>query len=206
MNYRRIVAAGLTCAVLLSLPVSVLAVRKGSGGPKAGGILDASQIVPVYSSALSFEQIENRVLKNNLSLRAAREGLESAKSNDIRKQFQDSYDDIDDGIDALDSSIMQMESAIASMRAASTDSMDSAVNSLQSALSASEGGGIDVPLLASSITAISSASAMSTFGRMQAASMETNLASLKAQRKTLEEQLDDLEEEEEKAVKKFIRR
>ena len=203
MKYRRFIAAGLTCAVLLSLPVSVLAVRKGSGGPKAAGTLSAEQITPVYSTSLSFEQIENRVLRNNLSLHAARESLESARSNDISKQIQDAYDEINDGLDSLDDAISQMESSIASLRAFPTDSLDSAAQGLQTALSANEDGGFNIPLLANSIASISTASAMSAFGQMQAASMESNLSSLKNQRETLEEQLDELKENEKKMMDNF---
>ena len=203
MNYRRIVAAGITCAVLLSLPVSVLAVRKGSGGPKAAGTLNAGQITPVYSTRLSFDQIENRVLRNNLSLHAARESLEAARSNDISKQFQDAYDEISDGLDALDDAISQMESSIDSMNTSPSDSLSSATQDLQKALSASEDGGFNVPLLANSIASISSVSAMSAFGQMQAASMESNLSSLKDQREALEEQLNDLKENEKKMKDNF---
>ena len=95
MEYKRIVATGLTCAMLLSLPASALAVRKGSGGPKAAGKLDTTQIVPVASGSLSFDQIEGRVRAHNLNVRAAQEGVEQVKSMNWDKALSEMDDAIE---------------------------------------------------------------------------------------------------------------
>jgi len=203
MEYKRIVAAGLTCAMLFSMPVPALAVRKGSAGPKAAGKLDTTQIVPVTSGSLSFNQIESRVLANNPSLHAAREGLESAKSNDINKQLKDQYDEMEDALDALDLTISQLESSISAMSTVPAQDLAKANQDLHTALTYTEGGGINSDLLAQSIDKISSLTASTTAGQMMASSSSYDLMSLKAQRDSLEENLSELKGNEKKMKEEF---
>ncbi len=201
---KRILAARLTCVLTVSLSAPALAIRTGSAGPQAAGKLESSQYVPSSYPTLSFEQIRDRVLAGNLSLRAAREGLESARSMDLDAQFDDAIDDLDDAIEDLEDAISQMEGAIASMSsAAAAGTPDAAIAGLQAALTATEEGGIDAAALAQSISAISAASVLSTYSQLQAESMKTNLGSLEEQKETLEEQLDDLKEEKDDQKKEY---
>ena len=202
---QKLIAAGLSCVLALSLTSPCLAIRTGSSGPQAAGRLDASQIVAPARATLSFSEIRARVLSGNLSIRSAKEGLAAARSMDLDKQFKDAIQELDDAIDDLDDAIEQMETAISSMSAASSASPDAAVKSLQEALSSAEGGGINAAALAQSISSISAASVMSTYSQLQARSMKSNVDSLKDQKSTLEEQLDDLKEERDKQKKEYAR-
>ena len=186
MEYKRIVATGLTCAMLLSLPASALAVRKGSGGPKAAGKLDSTQIVPVASGSLSFDQIEGRVRAHNLNVRAAQEGVEQVKSMNWDKALSEMDDAIEEMEDLIDSMSGSSTGAIASASAslaASLANLKQAEDETTSIYAAGE--------VASGIANISSLTSMATYGAMQAESLKSTLESLEDQRDDLKKQKDN---------------
>ena len=186
MEYKRIVATGLTCAMLLSLPASALAVRKGSGGPKAAGKLDTTQIVPVASGSLSFDQIEGRVRAHNLNVRAAQEGVEQVKSMNWDKALSEMDDAIEEMEDLIDSMSGSSTGAIASASAslaASLAKLQQATDETSSIYAAGE--------VASGIANISSLTSMATYGAMQAESLKSTLESLEDQRDDLKKQKDN---------------
>jgi len=186
MEYKRIVATGLTCAMLLSLPASALAVRKGSGGPKAAGKLDTTQIVPVASGSLSFDQIEGRVRAHNLNVRAAQEGVEQVKSMNWDKALSEMDDAIEEMEDLIDSMSGSSTGAIASASAslaASLANLKQAEDETTSIYAAGE--------VASGIANISSLTSMATYGAMQAESLKSTLESLEDQRDDLKKQKDN---------------
>ncbi len=185
MEYKRIVATGLTCAMLLSLPASALAVRKGSGGPKAAGKLDTTQIVPVASGSLSFDQIEGRVRAHNLNVRAAQEGVEQVKSMNWDKALSE-----------MDDAIEEMEDLIDSMSGSSTGAIASASTSLAASLAklqqaTDETSSIYAGEVVSGIANVSSLTSMATYGAMQAESLKSTLESLEDQRDDLKKQKDN---------------
>ena len=185
MEYKRIVATGLTCAMLLSLPASALAVRKGSGGPKAAGKLDTTQIVPVASGSLSFDQIEGRVRAHNLNVRAAQEGVEQVKSMNWDKALSE-----------MDDAIEEMEDLIDSMSGSSTGAIASASASLAASLAklqqaTDETSSIYAGEVVSGIANVSSLTSMATYGAMQAESLKSTLESLEDQRDDLKKQKDN---------------
>ena len=185
MEYKRIVATGLTCAMLLSLPASALAVRKGSGGPKAAGKLDTTQIVPVASGSLSFDQIEGRVRAHNLNVRAAQEGVEQVKSMNWDKALSE-----------MDDAIEEMEDLIDSMSGSSTGAIASASASLAASLAklqqaTDETSSIYAEEVVSGIANVSSLTSMATYGAMQAESLKSTLESLEDQRDDLKKQKDN---------------
>ncbi len=185
MEYKRIVATGLTCAMLLSLPASALAVRKGSGGPKAAGKLDSTQIVPVASGSLSFDQIEGRVRAHNLNVRAAQEGVEQVKSMNWDKALSE-----------MDDAIEEMEDLIDSMSGSSTGAIASASTSLAASLAklqqaTDETSSIYAGEVVSGIANVSSLTSMATYGAMQAESLKSTLESLEDQRDDLKKQKDN---------------
>ena len=185
MEYKRIVATGLTCAMLLSLPASALAVRKGSGGPKAAGKLDSTQIVPVASGSLSFDQIEGRVRAHNLNVRAAQEGVEQVKSMNWDKALSE-----------MDDAIEEMEDLIDSMSGSSTGAIASASASLAASLAklqqaTDETSSIYAGEVVSGIANVSSLTSMATYGAMQAESLKSTLESLEDQRDDLKKQKDN---------------
>ena len=185
MEYKRIVATGLTCAMLLSLPASALAVRKGSGGPKAAGKLDTTQIVPVASGNLSFDQIEGRVRAHNLNVRAAQEGVEQVKSMNWDKALSE-----------MDDAIEEMEDLIDSMSGSSTGAIASASASLAASLAklqqaTDETSSIYAGEVVSGIANVSSLTSMATYGAMQAESLKSTLESLEDQRDDLKKQKDN---------------
>lgn len=185
MKYKHIVAAGLACAVLFSLPVSALAVRKGSDGPKAAGRLEAGQISPVTSHSLSFDQIENRVRTNNLNVRAAQEGLEQAKAmnwNKVLSEMDDAIDEMKDLIESLtNSGSGSMASAVAGISQAMAMAQDADEAMQQSAAA----------LLASNVAQISAQTSIATYSTIQAESLKSTLESLEDQRDDLKKQKDD---------------
>ncbi len=186
MEYKRIVATGLTCAMLLSLPASALAVRKGSGGPKAAGKLDSTQIVPVASGSLSFDQIEGRVRAHNLNVRAAQEGVEQVKSMNWDKALSEMDDAIEEMEDLIDSMSGSSTGAIASASASLATSLaklQQATDETESIYAAGE--------VASGIANISSLTSMATYGAMQAESLKSTLESLEDQRDDLKKQKDN---------------
>ena len=185
MQYKRIIAAGLTCAVLLSLPVSALAVRKGSGGPKAAGSLDSSQIVPVSSGPLTFDQIEARVRAGNLNVRAAQEGLEQAKAMDWNKALKE-----------MDDAIEEMEDLIDSLSSASTGNMAAAVAEISRAMAMAQSTDETMQqaaaaLLAANVAQISASTSAATYSSIQAESLKGTLESLEDQRDEMKKQRDD---------------
>ena len=186
MEYKRIVATGLTCAMLLSLPASALAVRKGSGGPKAAGKLDTTQIVPVASGSLSFDQIEGRVRAHNLNVRAAQEGVEQVKSMNWDKALSEMDDAIEEMEDLIDSMSGSSTGAIASASAslaASLAKLQHATDETESIYAAGE--------VVSGIANVSSLTSMATYGAMQAESLKSTLESLEDQRDDLKKQKDN---------------
>ena len=186
MEYKRIVATGLTCAMLLSLPASALAVRKGSGGPKAAGKLDTTQIVPVASGSLSFDQIEGRVRAHNLNVRAAQEGVEQVKSMNWDKALSEMDDAIEEMEDLIDSMSGSSTGAIASASAslaASLANLKQAEDETTSIYAAGE--------VVSGIANVSSLTSMATYGAMQAESLKSTLESLEDQRDDLKKQKDN---------------
>ena len=189
MEYKRIVATGLTCAMLLSLPASALAVRKGSGGPKAAGKLDTTQIVPVASGSLSFDQIEGRVRAHNLNVRAAQEGVEQVKSMNWDKALSE-----------MDDAIEEMEDLIDSMSASSTVDMQSAVSNIAQALTAIQNAeeaeqavvtAQAAAAIAGSTAQISAQTTIATYSKAQAESLKATLESLEDQRDDLKKQKDN---------------
>ena len=189
MEYKRIVATGLTCAMLLSLPVSSLAVRKGSNGPKAAGKLDTTQIVPVASGSLSFDQIEDRVRAHNLNVRAAQEGVEQVKSMNWNKALSE-----------MDDAIEEMEDLIDSMSAASTVDMQSAVSNIAQALTAIQNAeeaeqavvtAQAAAAIAGSTAQISAQTTIATYSKAQAESLKATLESMEDQRDDLKKQKDN---------------
>ena len=122
MNYQRMVAAGLACAALLTIPLSASAVRKGSGGPKSAGTPVLTETVPSKGQGLRFSEIESRVQENNLNVKAAREGLAQAEAMDWNKavnELDDAIEELEDLIDTMsDSSSMNMATAVESMATA----------------------------------------------------------------------------------------
>ncbi len=189
MEYKRIVAAGLTCAMLFSLPVTTLAVRKGSGGPKAAGKLDTTQIVPVTSGSLSFDQIERRIRAHNLNVRAAKEGLEQVKAMNWNK-----------AIGELDDAIEEMEDLIDTMSASSTVDMQSAVTNIAAALTAIQNAAEAeqamvtaqaAAAIAGSTAQISAQTTIATYSKAQAESLKSTLESLEDQRDELKKQKDN---------------
>ena len=186
MEYKRIVATGLTCAMLLSLPASALAVRKGSGGPKAAGKLDTTQIVPVASGSLSFDQIEGRVRAHNLNVRAAQEGVEQVKSMNWDKALSEMDDAIEEMEDLIDSMSGSSTGAIASASASLATSLaklQHATDETESIYAAGE--------VVSGIANVSSLTSMATYGAMQAESLKSTLESLEDQRDDLKKQKDN---------------
>ena len=186
MEYKRIVATGLTCAMLLSLPASALAVRKGSGGPKAAGKLDTTQIVPVASGSLSFDQIEGRVRAHNLNVRAAQEGVEQVKSMNWDKALSEMDDAIEEMEDLIDSMSGSSTGAIASASASLATSLaklQQATDETESIYAAGE--------VVSGIANVSSLTSMATYGAMQAESLKSTLESLEDQRDDLKKQKDN---------------
>ena len=186
MEYKRIVATGLTCAMLLSLPASALAVRKGSGGPKAAGKLDSTQIVPVASGSLSFDQIEGRVRAHNLNVRAAQEGVEQVKSMNWDKALSEMDDAIEEMEDLIDSMSGSSTGAIASASASLAASLAKLKQAEDEATSIYAAGEV-----ASGIANISSLTSMATYGAMQAESLKSTLESLEDQRDDLKKQKDN---------------
>ena len=186
MEYKRIVATGLTCAMLLSLPASALAVRKGSGGPKAAGKLDTTQIVPVASGSLSFDQIEGRVRAHNLNVRAAQEGVEQVKSMNWDKALSEMDDAIEEMEDLIDSMSGSSTGAIASASASLAASLAKLKQAEDEATSIYAAGEV-----ASGIANISSLTSMATYGAMQAESLKSTLESLEDQRDDLKKQKDN---------------
>ena len=186
MEYKRLLAAGLTCAVLLSLPSTALAVRKGSDGPKAAGKLDTTQIVPVTSGDLSFGQIEGRVLANNPNVKAAQEGLNQAKSMNWNKALGE-----------LDDAIEEMEDLIDSLSNTSTSAISAASMSLATSLSDLQLAEDDLTRMQSAASAarnvadISRMTSMATYSAAQAESLKSTLENLEDQREDLKKQRDD---------------
>ncbi len=186
MEYKRLVATGLTCAMLLSLPTTALAVRKGSDGPKPAGKLDSSQIVPVASSSLAFGQIEGRVLANNPNVKAAQEGLAQAKAMNWNA-----------ALDELDDAIEEMEDLIDSLSNTSTSAISAASVSLASSLSNLQQAEDDLSRMQSAASAaadvanISTLTSMATYSAAQAESLKSTLENLEDQRDDLKKQQED---------------
>ena len=187
MNYQRIAAAGLVCAVLLSLPLSAFAVRKGSGGPKATGKPGISEMIPVKSRSLRFDEIESRVRSGNLNVKAAVEGLAQAEAMDWGKairELDDAIDELDDLIDSMSaSSSMDMASAVESMAAAMA--MTQAAQLDEEKILANQAA---AAAIAGSAAQISAQTTIATYSAAQAESLKSSLESMEDQRDDLVKQ------------------
>lgn len=194
---KRMLAAGVSCALLFSLTTPALAIRAGGGTPKAAGQLDTTQIVLPSSDRVAFDQIEGRIRANNLTIKSAQESLQQVKSMDwdkVIRQAKDGLEDLEDLIDAT-------ESGIASMTSAATQTLAPAVANLQKTLqniaSAETMTDEMIAALGNSIVSVSAASSASTYSQMQLPSLQSSLASLEAQRDSLDDQITDLKEQKE---------
>ena len=190
MNYQRMVAAGLVCAVLLSLPLSSSAVRKGSGGPKAAGTPVLTETAPAVSKGLRFSEIETRVRENNLNVKAAREGLEQVEAMDWSKairELDDAIDDLDDLIDTMsDSSSLNMATAVESM--ATAMAMTQAAQTEEEMILANQAA---AAAIAGSAAQISAQTTIATYSAAQAESLKSSLETMEDQRDDLVKQKND---------------
>lgn len=187
MKYQRMVAAGLVCAALLSLPLSALAVRKGSGGPKATGKAGITEIVPIKSQSLRFSEIERRVRSNNPNVKAAMEGLAQVEAMDwgkAIKELDDAIDDLDDIIDSMSaSSSMDMSSAVEGLAAALA--MTQTAEDAQTQIAA------QAAAIAGTAAQISVQTTIATYSAAQSESLKGTLESLEDQRDDLVKQRKD---------------
>ncbi len=190
MEYKRIVAAGLVCAALLTIPLSSSAVRKSADGPRAAGKQNAAEIVPVKSQGLRFEEIESRVRANNLNVKAAQEALEQVEAMDWSKvigEMDDAIDDLEDVIDTMsDSSSMNMASAVEGMAAALT--MTQAAQTAEEQILASQAA---AAAIAGSAAQISAQTTIAAYSTAQAESLKSTLESMEEQRDDLVKQRED---------------
>lgn len=186
MNTRRILAAGLTCALLFSCPVSALAVHKGSDGPKSAGQLDTTLITPVSRGTLSFDEIERRVLSSNLNVRTAQEGLAQAKAmnwNKVLGEMDDAIDDLEEAIDQMSgASTMDMSTAVAGIAQAlaAAQAAEDATDQMAAAAALAQG-----------VAQISAGTTITAYSSMQTESLKNTLESLEDQRDDLKKQKDD---------------
>ena len=187
MNYTRIVAAGLVCASILTLPLSAFVVRKGSGGPKATGSLGLSEIVPVKSRSLRFDEIERRVRSNNLNVKAAMEGLEQAEAMDWGKAIKE----LDDAIDDLDELIENMSASSSMDMASAVEGLASALAMAQAGEDAQEQIAAEAAAIAGSAAQISARTTIATYSAAQKNSLESTMESLEDQRDDLVKQKKD---------------
>ena len=178
MKFKRIAAAGLACAVLMSLPATALAVRKGSGGPKAAGMLDPAQIVPAVSGSLSFDGIENQVRRGNPNVKAAQEGLAQVKAMNWNRALSD----LEDNIDELESGITLRTASAAASISGAAYSISQAMVLAQDAEQAQEA----AELMVGGISAVSTGTYLSA----QAESLNSTLEALEEQRDDLIKQRD----------------
>lgn len=187
MKYQCLVAAGLVCAALLTLPLSTSAVRKGTGGPKATGRQGAADIVPVKSRSLRFSEIESRVRSNNLNVRAALEGLAQAEAMDWGKAIQE----MDDAIDDLDDLIDGMSASSSLDMAAAVESLASALAMTQNAEDVQAQVAAQAAAIAGSAAQISAQTTIATYSAAQSESLRSTLESMEDQRDDLVKQRKD---------------
>ena len=190
MNYQRMVAAGLACAALLTIPLSASAVRKGSGGPKSAGTPALTATVPSKGQGLRFSEIESRVRENNLNVKAAREGLAQAEAMDWSEainELDEAIDDLDELIDTMsDSSSMNMASAVESM--ATAMAMTQAAQTEEEMILANQAA---AAAIAGSAAQISAQTTIATYSAAQAESLKSSLESMEDQRDDLVKQMRD---------------
>ncbi len=187
MIYQRLVAAGLVCAALLSLPLSASAVRKGSGGPRATGRLGVTEIIPVKSQSLHFNEIERRVRSNNLNVRAAMEGLEQVEAMDWGKALKE----LDDAIDDMDDLIENMSSSSSLDMASAVESLAAALAMTQNAEDVQAQVAAQAAAIAGTAAQVSAQTTIATYSAAQSESLKATLESMEDQRDDLVKQRKD---------------
>lgn len=180
---KQALALCLSCALALSLAAPAGAVRYTSTSGAKPTSNAATAAKPASSGSLSFSQIGARVEANNLTIKAAKEGLESAKAMDWNSAIRD----LEDAMDELELTSAMLTSSSAASVAQAQAALDKAIANVET----SQDG---LKNLGNAIADLSAAKTMASYGAAQAASLKANLESM-------EDQLDDLKEQKKDYVK-----
>lgn len=168
---KRLLALGLSCTLLLSLPVTASAARVESSAPKA----TASQSGPVMSTTgfLAYDSIAGKVRSDNLTVLALEETIASMEAMNWNKVI----DDMEDAIDDLENTINPIKNNLSNVK-----DVDTQLKSLIAQLSASE-------------EAVNGSTLANALTLMQLSSASASLATMESTLESLEDQLDDLKDQ-----------
>ncbi|MCI8415712.1 MAG: TolC family protein [Ruminiclostridium sp.] len=176
----------LSCALALSMASPAYALRYTSTSGAKPTSNASTAVKPSSSGSLSFSQIGARVEANNLNIKSAKEGLESAKAMDWNAAIRD----MEDAMDELELAAAMLTSSSASSVAAAQAALDKAIAGIDLSADISK----NIKEISAAIAGVSTAQTMAAYGKAQAESLKANLESM-------EDQLDDLKQQKKDYVK-----
>lgn len=183
---KQILAIGLSCLMTASMAMPAAAARVNTADTTPVCLTDYQnwQVVSV-DGGISFDQLENKIKYNNLTVKSFDQTLESM--NDMN--WNSAINDLEDAIEDMEDLKAQFT--------APSNAVAEATALLDAALNQSGGQTIDSTMLGTAIKALSAATAASTFGTLQAESLGASIESM-------EDQLEDLKEQKKDYYEKNI--
>ena len=229
---KKILAVTLSCSLLLSATAPALAIRApGTGEYGPISVSGTTQRSYVTTGSVSFEQLNNLIEKNNLTIRMLREQLASAKAMDWKETYDELYDAMDeirDGKDELEDTQDELKDAkkelnrsidviktqranLETQIAAATKASEDAFSAIAGVLANAESSEADIlAALQTSKAADSTLSALKTALEscpteksleQQISTLDTNLETIEDNLDTLDESLDKLKDQVEEVEK-----